>query len=48
MFASFGRTWSIAKICWGILQKDRELVVFPILSGIGMVIWAVILGGLGS
>ena len=46
MFASFGRTWNIAKICWGILQKDRELVVFPILTGVGMVIWASILGGL--
>ena len=38
MFATVGRTWEIIKICWGILQKDRELLVFPLYSGVAMMI----------
>lgn len=38
MFATVGRTWKIIKICWGILQKDRELLLFPLYSGAAMMI----------
>lgn len=47
MIGTFGRTWEIAKVCWQILQKDRELVLFPIFSGIGMVILAALVAGAG-
>lgn len=48
MFASIGRTWSIVKICWAILQKDRELVVFPICSGISAILIVLMSSGLAS
>ena len=48
MFATIGRTWDIMKICWTVLQKDRELIVFPIISGIAMLILAGITFGVGS
>ena len=34
----FGRSWELIKLCWGVLQQDKELVVFPIVSGIAVVI----------
>ncbi len=36
MFRTVGRTWALAKQSWGILQQDRELVVLPFLSLIGI------------
>ena len=48
MFASFGRTWNITKICWQILQKDRELILFPIFSAVAMVFLAAIVWGVGG
>ena len=38
MFATVGRTWEIIKICWGVLQKDRELLLFPLYSSVAMMI----------
>lgn len=34
----FGRSWQLVKLCWGVLGQDKELVVFPIVSGIAVVI----------
>ena len=34
----FGRSWELIRLCWGVLQQDKELVVFPIVSGIAVVI----------
>jgi len=34
----FGRSWELIKLCWGVLQQDKELIVFPIVSGIAVVI----------
>lgn len=48
MFATFERTWEITKICWGILRKDRELVLFPIFSGVAIVLLAVLVAGVGG
>jgi Flp pilus assembly pilin Flp len=34
----FGRSWELIKLCWSVLRQDKELVVFPIVSGIAVVI----------
>ncbi len=34
MFARFSRSWSLVKASAGVLAKDKELLVFPLLSGI--------------
>ena len=34
----FRRSWELVKLCWGVLQQDKELVVFPIVSLICMVV----------
>ena len=41
MFATIGRTWTLAKLSWGVLMKDKELVLFPILAFLSV---AVIVG----
>lgn len=38
MFATFSRSWELVKASWAVLRSDRELIVFPIVSMIGMVI----------
>jgi hypothetical protein len=48
LFATIGRTWGIMKICWGVLQKDRELLVFPLVSGVAMIVLAAITFSVGS
>ena len=30
----FGRSWDLVKACFGVLRDDKELLLFPILSGI--------------
>jgi hypothetical protein len=34
----FARSWELVKMCWRVLQLDKELVVFPIVSTIGVLI----------
>jgi hypothetical protein len=34
----FARSWELVKLCWGVLGQDKELVVFPIVSAIAVVI----------
>lgn len=34
MFAKIGQTWSLMGGAWEILKKDKELLVFPVISGI--------------
>ena len=38
MFSSFSRSWELVKASWAVLRADKELIVFPIVSMIGMVI----------
>lgn len=38
MFDTFSRSWRLIKASWAVLQADRELIVFPIVSMIGMII----------
>lgn len=42
MFATIGRTWGLGKASWAVLQKDRELIIFPILSFLSIAIVAAI------
>ncbi|MCC2670317.1 MAG: hypothetical protein K0Q72_2788 [Armatimonadetes bacterium] len=34
MFGTLNRSWELVKETWDVLRQDRELVFFPILSGI--------------
>jgi Flp pilus assembly pilin Flp len=34
----FARSWELVKLCWRVLQQDKELIVFPIVSTIGVLI----------
>ncbi len=38
MFATFSRSWELVKASWAVLRADKELIVFPIVSMIGLVI----------
>ncbi len=42
MFATIGHTFSLMKMSWEVLQKDRELIFFPVLSAIGLLILGLI------
>lgn len=34
MFDSWGRSWQLVKASWAVLQADKELLWFPVISGI--------------
>ena len=34
----WGRSWQLVKLCWGVLAQDKELVVFPIVSSVAVVL----------
>ncbi len=36
MFSSLSRSWELVKASFAVLRADKELVIFPILSGIGL------------
>ncbi|MRR29510.1 hypothetical protein EG834_04075, partial [bacterium] len=38
MFDSIGNSWSLIKSSAKVLEADRELIVFPILSGIAVLL----------
>ena len=38
MFATIGHTFELMKMSWNVLMKDRELILFPVLSGLGLLI----------
>lgn len=44
MFHTFGRSWQLIKICWGILRSDKDLIVFPLVSFIGLVVVTLVFG----
>ncbi len=52
IFRTIGNTFSLIKMSWRVLQLDRELIVFPILSGLGVLVIAAIaagvFGGIGT
>lgn len=46
MFESIGRSWNLAKESLGVIRKDPELMLFPIVSFVAGVVIAGILGTL--
>ena len=42
MFSSFGNSWKLVKASWAILNSDRELLWFPIISGVAMLIFTLV------
>lgn len=38
MFETFRRSWQLTKISWDILQKDKELLAFPLMSMVGVLV----------
>ncbi|MDX2140578.1 MAG: DUF6159 family protein [Chloroflexota bacterium] len=38
MMERFARSWELVKASWRVLQSDKELIVFPIISFIGAII----------
>ncbi|PWR71352.1 DUF6159 family protein [Methanospirillum lacunae] len=40
MFESIGRSIALIKASWGVIKKDKELLLFPVLSGIVCIIIA--------
>ena len=40
IFRTFGNTWNITKTSMSVLRKDKELLLFPVFAGIGVLIIA--------
>ena len=38
MFATIGHTFELMKMSWNVLMQDRELILFPVLSGVGLLV----------
>ena len=38
MFQTIGHTFSLMKMSWGVLMQDRELVAFPVMSAVGLLL----------
>ncbi len=38
MFATIRHTFELMKMSWDVLMKDRELILFPVFSGLGLLI----------
>lgn len=47
MFATIGRSWQLYKVCWRVLLHDKELLVFPLISTIALIITAAMIFGSG-
>ena len=48
MFQTIGRTWELIKMSWTVLKKDRELILFPVMSTVALVILAGLMMGVGA
>ncbi len=47
MFATIGHTFELMKMSWRVLMMDRELILFPIISGISVLVLAAAMAGIG-
>ena len=47
MFETIGRSFRLAKLCLRVLAADKELVVLPLLSSIGVVLLLLTFAGVG-
>lgn len=43
MFETWGRSWQLVKASWAILQSDKELIWFPIISGIVTILISIVM-----
>lgn len=43
MFSSWGRSWQLVKASWAILQADKELIWFPVISGIVTILISIVM-----
>ena len=43
MFSSWGKSWQLVKASWAVLQADKELILFPIISGITILIITIVM-----
>lgn len=44
MFKTFRRSWELTKISWSILEKDKELLAFPLMSMLGVLVISLLFG----
>lgn len=47
MFQTIGRTWNLAKLSWGVLMKDKELVLFPVLAFLAVAVIVAVFASIG-
>ncbi len=47
MFATIGRSWQLYKVCWKVLLHDKELLVFPLISTIALILTIAVIFGSG-
>ena len=40
---AFSRSWTITKLSFGVINKDRELLLFPILGGLLSILYIIAL-----
>lgn len=38
MFGRFSNSWQLVKASWSVLQSDKELILFPIVSFLGVIV----------
>ena len=43
MFDSFSKSWQLVKASWAVLQSDKELLWFPIMSSIALIVVTLLL-----
>lgn len=43
MFGNWSRSWQLVKASWAVLKADKELILFPIISSITLVIVTIIM-----
>lgn len=48
MFATIGHTFELMKMSWRVLMKDRELILFPILAGLVLLVVVGAAAGIGA
>jgi hypothetical protein len=42
-FEGISRSWKLVKLSWAVLLKDKELLLFPVMSAIGAIVMLVLL-----
>ena len=48
MFRTIGHTFELMKMSWRVLMLDRELILFPIMSGLALLVLSPLMLGLAS